>query len=263
MNLPKAARKTAAQAIAMPPMLFKVVHLQPGGADPADSHAAGQFVHALSGVIEVGMGGQVFLAPPQYGVWIPPHLEHVSSNRHEASYATVYVAEALCATLPRQPCTMVISPLIHALLDTLHSRGIDVPRSAPDQRLFEVLLDELRVAPGHDSYLPTSQDPLLARVLGALQASPWDGRSLADWAALVHTTERTLARRCERDLHMPFGEWRQRLKVVRGIALLEAGRAVKDVALELGYSAPSAFIAMFHKQLGMTPQAYLRQKKAG
>ncbi|CAN7511754.1 helix-turn-helix transcriptional regulator [Acidovorax sp. LjRoot118] len=262
MNKPKAARRPSTQA-AMPPLLFKVVHLQPGGADPADSHPAGQFVHALSGVIEVGMGGQVFLAPPQYGVWIPPHLEHVSSNRHEASYATVYVDEALCAALPHQPCTMVISPLIQAVLDTLHSRGIDVPRSAPDQRLFEVLLDELRVAPSHDSYLPTSQDPLLGRVLDALQASPWDGRSLAEWAATVHTTERTLARRCERDLHMPFGEWRQRLKVVRGIALLEAGRAVKDVALELGYSAPSAFIAMFHKQLGMTPQAYLRQKKAG
>ncbi len=257
--IPKAVRKPPAQA-AMPPMQFKVVHLQPGSADPAESHAAGQFVHALSGVIEVGMGGQVFLAPPQYGVWIPPHLEHVSSNRHEASYATVYVAQALCAALPPHPCTMVISPLIQAVLDTLRARQIELPQSAPEQRLFEVLLDQLAMAPSHDSYLPMSQDPLLGRVLDALQACPWDGRSLAEWAALAHTTERTLARRCERDLHMPFGEWRQRLKVVRGIALLEAGRAVKDVALELGYSAPSAFIAMFHKQLGMTPQAYLRQK---
>jgi AraC-like DNA-binding protein len=257
---PPAARKPSAPAAMASPMLFKVVQLRPGGADPADSHAAGQFVHALSGVIEVGMGGQVFLAPPQYGVWIPPHLEHVSSNRHEASYATVYLAEALCTALPRQPCTMVVSPLTRAVLDTLHNRGIDAPRCAPDQRLFEVLLDELRVAPSYDSYLPTSQDPLLGRVLEALQASPWDSRSLAEWAATVHTTERTLARRCARDLHMSFGEWRLRLKVLRGIALLEAGRAVKDVALELGYSAPSAFIAMFHQQLGITPQAYLKQR---
>lgn len=250
-------RKPSAQTAML---LFKVVHLQPGGADPVDSHAAGQFVHALSGVIEVGMGGQVFLAPPQYGVWIPPHLEHASRNRHAASYATVYVPEPLCAALPAQACTMVISPLIQAVLETLRERGIAAPRNPPEQRLFEVLLDVLRVAPGHDSYLPTSQDPLLSRVLDALQASPWDNRPLAEWAGTVHTTERTLARRCERDLHMSLGEWRQRLKVVRGIALLEAGRAVKDVALELGYSAPSAFIAMFHKQLGVTPQAYLRSK---
>ena len=135
-----------------------------------------------------------------------------------------------------------------------------MPRNPAEQRLFEVLRDELAIAPGHDSYLPMSDDPQLGRVLEALHAKPWDGRSLAEWAATVHSTERTLARRCERDLQMPFSEWRQRLKVIRGIALLEAGRAVKDVAIELGYGSPSAFIAMFCKQIGMTPQAYIRQK---
>lgn len=242
------------------PVLFKVVHLAPGGTAPRDSHEEGQFVHAISGVIEVGMSGRVFLAPPQYGVWIPPRVEHLSSNRHAASYATVYLAEALCDVLPKRACTMVISPLTQAVLDSLRSRSIEVPRNPAEQRLFEVLRDELAIAPGHDSYLPMSDDPQLGRVLEALHAKPWDGRSLAEWAATVHSTERTLARRCERDLQMPFSEWRQRLKVIRGIALLEAGRAVKDVAIELGYGSPSAFIAMFCKQIGMTPQAYIRQK---
>ena len=100
------------------PVLFKVVHLEPGGTAPRDSHEEGQFVHAISGVIEVGMGGQVFLAPPQYGVWIPPRVEHLSSNRHAASYATVYLAEALCDVLPQRACTMVISPLTQAVLDS-------------------------------------------------------------------------------------------------------------------------------------------------
>lgn len=243
-------------------MRFKVVHLQAGSVDPPARHDAGQFVHALSGVIEVGMDGRFFLAPPQYGVWIPPGMEHVSSNRHEASYVTLYVAEPLCAELPRRACTMAVNPLILALLDLLRRGSIEVPGTPQEQRLFQVLLDQLATTPSHDSYLPTSQDPLLGRVLDALQSSPWDARTLADWAAIVHTTERTLARRCQRDLDMSFNEWRQRLKVLRGIALLEGGRAVKDVALELGYSAPSAFIAMFQRQIGMTPQAYLRQKTA-
>nr|WP_316639429.1 helix-turn-helix transcriptional regulator [uncultured Roseateles sp.] len=241
-------------------MRFKVVHLTAGSADPADRHEAGQFVHAISGVIEVGMDGRFFLAPPQYGVWIPPGMEHVASNCHEASYVTLYVDEALCTALPRRACTMAVNPLIRALLDLLRRGGIASARTPQEQRLFQVLLDQLATAPSHDSYLPLSQDPLLARVLDALQASPWDARTLAEWAALVHTTERTLARRCQRDLDMSFNEWRQRLKVLRGIALLEGGRAVKDAALELGYSAPSAFIAMFQRQIGMTPQAYLRQK---
>ncbi|QPF74084.1 helix-turn-helix transcriptional regulator [Roseateles sp. DAIF2] len=243
-----------------PPLRFKLVHLRAGSADPPDRHEEGQFVHAIAGVLEVGMDQRFFLAPPQYGVWIPPGMEHVSSNRHEASYVTLYVARSLCEALPRRACTMAVNPLILALLDTLRRQAIELPRNPQEQRLFQVLLDQLSATPSHDSYLPMSQDPLLSQVLNALQARPWDARSLADWAALVHTTERTLARRCQRDLDMSFNEWRQRLKVVRGIALLERGRAVKEVALELGYSAPSAFIAMFQRQIGMTPQAYLRKK---
>lgn len=246
-----------------PAMRFKLVHLPAPGTAPADRHEEGQFVHAISGVIEVGMEGRFVLAPPQYGVWIPPGVEHVSSNRHKASYVTLYVAGPLCTALPRRACTMAINPLIRALLDQLRRAGIEVAGTPQEQRLFQVLLDQLSATPGHDSYLPSSQDPQLAQVLNALQACPWDGRTLAEWAASVHTTERTLARRCQRELDMSFNEWRQRLKVLRGIALLEAGRAVKEVALELGYSAPSAFIAMFLRQMGMTPQAYLRQKSAG
>lgn len=250
---------TRPEEIAAHPLLFKVVRLQPGGAAPQESHASGQFVHAISGVIEVGMNGQIFLAPPQYGVWIPPGVAHVSHNRQAASYATLYVAPPLSDALPRTACTMVINPLIKAVLDVLRNKALQVPHTESEHRLFHVLLDQLVAAPSYDSYLPMSQDPLLGRVLAELLSSPADTRTLSEWAVKVHSTERTLARRCERDLHMPFNEWRQRLKVVHGIALLEAGHAVKDVALELGYSAPSAFIAMFQRQVGMTPQAYAAQ----
>jgi len=57
---------------------------------------------------------------------------------------------------------------------------------------------------------------------------------------------------------MTFNDWRQRLKVLRGIALLEGGHPVKDAAIELGYVTPSAFIAMFRRHMGMTPQEYLQ-----
>jgi len=47
---------------------------------------------------------------------------------------------------------------------------------------------------------------------------------------------------CRRD-RREFGEWRQRLPVVRARALLEAGRSLKSIALDLGYGSSSAFIA--------------------
>jgi AraC-like DNA-binding protein len=91
-------------------------------------------------------------------------------------------------------------------------------------------------------------------VEAALEADPGDERSLADWAAQVHSTERTLARRCRRDLGMGFAEWRQRLRIVRALPRLEAGEKVASVALDLGYASASAFIAMFRRVTGATPR---------
>jgi AraC-like DNA-binding protein len=86
-----------------------------------------------------------------------------------------------------------------------------------------------------------------------LQAQPGDTRSLPELAQAVHTTERTLMRRCQRDLGMTFAEWRQRLRVVRAMPLLEAGQTVETIALDLGYGSASAFITMFKKLTGSTP----------
>jgi AraC-like DNA-binding protein len=56
---------------------------------------------------------------------------------------------------------------------------------------------------------------------------------------------------------MSFSKWRQRLRLISAMQRLVAGEAVTTVALECGYNSPSAFIAMFRNQLGMTPTRYL------
>ena len=93
-------------------------------------------------------------------------------------------------------------------------------------------------------------------LLDALQAQPWDTRSLADWASSVHTTERTLVRRCQRELGMSLVEWRQRLRVVKALPRLEAGDKIEAIAFDLGYASVSAFIAMFRRLMGVTPDAF-------
>jgi AraC-like DNA-binding protein len=119
-----------------------------------------------------------------------------------------------------------------------------------------VVVDQLALAPRAGSYLPSSDDPLLAPVLLALQATPGDNRSLAEWAQLVHTTERTLVRRCQRDLGMGLLEWRQRLRIVKALPRLEAGEKVEAIAFDLGYASVSAFIAMFRRLMGVTPDVF-------
>jgi len=49
---------------------------------------------------------------------------------------------------------------------------------------------------------------------------------------------------------MTFGQWRQQLRLLRALELLETGEKVVDVALQLGYESPSAFATMFKRQFG-------------
>lgn len=51
------------------------------------------------------VGGNRFMSPPQYAVWIPPNTQHSSYNAQAIVYRSVYLAPSLCEQLPSQPCT--------------------------------------------------------------------------------------------------------------------------------------------------------------
>lgn len=93
-------------------------------------------------------------------------------------------------------------------------------------------------------------------ILQALRESPASNRSLAEWATDFHLTPRTLERRCRQELGIGLGEWRQRMRYLQAIEWLDEGVSVHRIAFDLGYSTPSAFIAMFRRVAGVTPEQY-------
>jgi AraC-like DNA-binding protein len=252
------------------PIVFRTASLPAQASYPRHRHAWGEFVYAYNGVMEIKLTGHHYLAPPQYGIWLPPDVEHVGFNRHAACHCSLYLAPELCAVLPAAPCALTVSPLVRAILDALRGDALqdDALRDDPLRndasvaptgehgRLLQVLVDQLARSPHAGSYLPSSSDALLGPVLMALEADPGDARSLPQLAHAANTTERTLMRRCQRDLGMTFIEWRQRLKVLKALALLEQGWTVESIGLHLGYSSASAFIGMFRKMMGTTPDEY-------
>jgi len=219
-------------------------------------HPWGEFVYSFSGVTEVKAGAQHYLVPPQQGVWIAPQTEHTGLNHQQTVYCSVYVSLALCATLPAQSCVVLVSPLLRAILT--HLRTLPDAADSPERtRLLRVLVDQLAGCATAGSYIPHSADPELDAVLQALREQPADNRSLAQLAAAFHFSERTLMRRCQRELGMSLTEWRQRLRVVRALPRLCAGHSVEAVALDLGYATSSAFIAMFRRLTGSSPARFV------
>ena len=248
------------------PLFFRAAQLPADASYPPHSHVWGEFVYAYSGVMEVKVDQRHYLIPPHYGLWLPPGIAHHGMNRLAASHGSLYISQDLAEPLPKEVCAITVSPLLKALLDALRQHPCPPPlqlqpKKPPDaayDRLLQVVRDQLIQAPRTASYLPTSDDALLQPILQALEAQPSDARTLADWAATVHTTERTLIRRFERELGISLTEWRQRLRVVKAMPMLQSGQKVEAVAGSLGYASASAFIAMFRRLAGVTPDEYRR-----
>lgn len=209
--------------------------------------------YAVTGVMETRVEGRRFLCPPHYATWIPAEALHACHNRENVKFVSIYIDRDLCVGMPDTACTLALSPLIKAILADFAGRRITVPVTEADRRLALVLVDQLLKAPRRDSFLPISNDVLLRPVIDALQVNPSDRRSLAEWARSLHTTEKTLSRRFYGHLGISFNEWRQRLKLVASLSLIEDGISIQSISEKLGYSSASAFIAMFRRQTGTSP----------
>ena len=55
---------------------------------------------------------------------------------------------------------------------------------------------------------------------------------------------------------MSLHEWRQRLKVMKAMSLLNQGYTIESIALDLGYASSSAFIYMFKRWMNYTPDQF-------
>lgn len=238
------------------PIVFRVASVAADSAYPWHSHAWGELVYSFSGVMEVNLGKARYLAPSQYALWLPPNLAHQGLNRYEACHFSLYIAAPLSNRFPTAICAISISPLVRAMFEYLRDDGEVAPYSEPRRRLLRCIVDFLEAANRIDSYLPSSTDTALASILDTLEANPGDNRSLKEIAHEAHVTERTLIRRCQRDLGMTLAEWRQRLRVVKAMDRLQQGEKVESTAYDMGYSSPSAFIAMFRRLTGTTPGGY-------
>ena len=226
-------------------------------------HPWGTLEYAAHGVLHMDVDGSRFMSPPQYAVWVPPQVEHSFYSHQPVNYRAVCLAPDVCSDLPAQACTLAISDILKAILKDFAARDVKIPAFEADQRLAQVLVDQLRQAPVHQCYLPYASSPGLLTILETLQAEPGNNEPLAHWAARVHVSERTLARQFVRELGMSFGEWRQRLRYLAAIEALESARSVQEIAFDLGYSSGSAFIAMFARQAGCTPEQYRRSHLEG
>jgi AraC-like DNA-binding protein len=125
--------------------------------------------------------------------------------------------------------------------------------------LGALALDELTRSQPLPLAVPMPNEKRLRALCEAVIADPANSDSLEQWAASVGASTRTIARLFRQELGVSFSQWRQQALLARAIPLLNQGRPLAHVALELGYQSQSAFSAMFRRAFGKSPRAFIER----
>jgi AraC-like DNA-binding protein/quercetin dioxygenase-like cupin family protein len=231
-----------------------------GASTGVHAHPFGQLVHAAEGVMRVVTQRGAWVVPPGRAVWIPPELEHEVQMVTSVAMRTVYAVREALPGGPRKPCVVEVTPLLRELILEALRRPRPYPLGGADERLFQVLLENVSFRDVVPLYLPAPKSTHLVALAARLQRDPGDKRTLAAWAKATATSARTLARSFRRETGLSFGAWRAQLRLMRALELLAQRRSVTEVALALRYESTSAFIHAFRRHLGTTPARYFAER---
>lgn len=216
-------------------------------------HDWGQLTFCISGVMRVASERVAWLSPPTRAIWLPAHVRHEIVMKGEVNARFLYLSPALAEPLPTTPQVLEVTPLLRELI--LHVLGIrtlhaDAPAEA---RLAGLAVDLILAARPLDLALPLPADRRAVALAERVQRAPAEAASLAELARGAGASLRTLQRLFPAETGLTLEAWRQKARLMAAVAALSAGAPVMTTALDCGYESPSAFIAAFKRQFGVTP----------
>lgn len=231
----------------------------PGGYEVGrHRHDWAQLIYARSGMMRVEAEGGIWLAPPTRAIWIPVGVDHAFSVRGEVAFRTLYIAPGRAAGVARGIGANEVGPFLGELILHILSLGM-LDRTVPEHdRLAGVLIDQIEAAAALDLLLPLPRDARARRLAQHFQDCPDDVAQLPRLAIMAGASVRTLQRCFVAETGMTIDLWRQKARLVASTAKLSQGSSVTVAALDCGYDSPSAFIAAFRRQFGMTPRQFAK-----
>lgn len=219
-------------------------------------HDRHQLAWASDGVVTVLTADRTWVLPPTRALWIPAGLPHETGASGRATMRSLYIRPGEFGW--SEPTVVAASPLLAELIGYLAEESLAGERRAHAETLLADLLTPVRVATIDLRQPAGGPRGSAGQVAEALRQNPADKRTLAQWGRVVGASERTLARAFAAGAGVPFGRWRTQLRMQAALSMLAGGDVVARVAGRVGYETPSAFVAAFRREIGVTPAAYFR-----
>ena len=217
------------------------------------SHAFHELLWNERGASTAVVGSRVWTITPSLGLWMPAGTLH-SASAVAGTWlrAGFFGFRSTTPSLPGVPVAVEITPLLRLLLERLGEPGLSSTSRATTEAM---ILDALAPSP-RELLVQAPTSAFLRPVAEALRADPGDQRTLADWAAELGVSTRTVTRAFHAETGTSFARWVASVRAQHAVELLTRGWEVEAVAERVGYRSASAFGAAFRRTTGLTPGTF-------
>ncbi len=221
------------------------------------SHSRAQLISCNTGIMEVVTKNNIWIVNSFQSVWISSNEEHQVYFPNNVKVVSAFIDESKIDNLPKDTFAFENSNFLNSILEKITSFSNPNKLTEQQNRVIDVFLDELSLLKPSTTFLPTSQDKRLKKILDHLINDIASKHTIDYYANLLFISPRTLSRLFNKELGMSFGNWKMRLKLIEAVKQLGENKSVKEIAFNLGYENVSSFITIFKKHFGKTPSNYL------
>lgn len=206
--------------------------------------------------MEVHSGQSVWLIPPGFAIWTPARLLHGIRMPVAVSMRTLYLRSGLVRR-PAATCEVIsVSPFLRELIVEAVRIGQLRVKNKEHCAIRDLVALHVARAGSIPVEIRMPKDSRALRVATALLERLADAPALQTICEQVGVSTRTLQRLFKSEVGIDADSWRQQVRLIRAMELLISSYSVKQVAAEVGYGQPSAFVAAFRRTFGVTPKMW-------
>ncbi|MEL6107493.1 MAG: helix-turn-helix transcriptional regulator, partial [Planctomycetota bacterium] len=180
-------------------------------------HDWSQFIYANEGAMTVSVEGGRWVVPPRRAIWVPANQSHRIEMHGGVFLRTVYL-ESGVIQCGGAPCAVFdVDPLLHQLIQHICDRGMVRPEDKADVTLIQFFEQRLNALQPIDSALRMPIDVRARCFAERLLENPGTCDRLDSIAEACGSSLRTLQRLFRRDVGLPIGKWRHRVRMLRAV----------------------------------------------
>ncbi len=238
------------------PALVKTIYMAKGYVDKLHQHNWHQVIFPVKGLLQTKTEHYQHLVPHTSALFVPAGIQHESIALNQTIFVGIYLNPAFGPEYERKVTTISLTPFLNQLLQEIHKQCEAKVSDEQVLRLLAVLYDQITKDNVQTFQLLLPADRRLKLLFEALADTPALDYSLKEWGEKVGASERTLSRLFAKEFNTSFQLWRQQIRLIYSLSLLDQACSIQSIAAQVGYQNDSSYIKAFKAYFNVTPQQF-------